>query len=134
MTKNLLPELEEVPDTTVEAQGFVSGISPILRKKCCHACSSKVTPKDEIKGNCQKCRMTVSLKACFTEWYLQIMFITIDISLRLSVFNNEAKLLLALDNTCEDDVFKNAFIDFSDLSIQYDTVTRKLVGVKVTNN
>jgi hypothetical protein len=130
-----LPELDEVPDTTVEAEGFVSGVGPITRKKCCRSCLSRVTPKDSNKANCPKCRMSVSLKACVDELYLQIMFITTsDVSIRLSVFNNEAKKLLSLcnlENSCDDDKFESALMNIPQLYILYDTISRKLSDVKM---
>lgn len=78
--------------------------------------------------------MTVNLHVCINEWFFQIMFITTsDVSLRLSVFNNEANKCLSLcnlNNTCDDDTFENALMAFSYVSIQYDSVTRKLIDIQ----
>lgn len=125
-----LPEVEVVPDTGVDVQGHITGVTDITTKKSCRACGTKVTPKNANIANCPKCRMTSVL----LEWMAPADHVTYYWRLRLTVFSSEVKLLLSLchlDNTCTTDDLSDGLMMLNDkVQVQYDSITLKLHDIK----
>jgi hypothetical protein len=129
-----LPEAEVIPETLVVAQGNICGVSNIAKSKSCLLCGNRVIPKNDKIANCTKCRVTVKLQSCLHDWQLKIHVLTSqNKTVRLSVFNSEIGLLFSLcdlDPTCTEDDLLESLLQLSDVQIQYDSITNKLVDIK----
>ena len=129
-----LPEAEVIPDTLLVAQGTICGVSNISKFKSCLICGNRVTVKNNKLANCTKCRMTVKLESCIHEWQLKIHVLTNENkTVRLSVFNSEIGQLFSLcnlDAECTEDQLLENLLQLSDVEIQYDSITNKLVDIQ----
>ena len=128
-----LPEAEVIPDTLVVAQQSICGVSNISKLKPCLICGNKVILKNDKLANCTKCRMTVKVESCIHDRQLKIHVLTSENkTVCISVFNSEIGLLFSLcklDAQCTEDELLENLLELSEVQIQYDSITCKLVDI-----
>ena len=128
-----LLEAKVIPDTLVVAQGSICGVSNISKSKSCLICGNRVILKHDKLANCTKCRMTVKVESCIHDWQLKIHVLTSENkTVRISVFNSEIGLLFSLcklDAQCTEDELLENLLELSEVQIQYDSITCKLVDI-----
>ena len=91
-----LSDVQSLPDTTVQVQASICGVHNVTVFKTCFSCGNRIIEKNG-KGSCPKCRMSLKLSTCSSQYFLKLILMTPDFKvLQLSVFNKELLLLGSL--------------------------------------
>ena len=128
-----LPEAGVIPNTLVVAQRNICGVSNISKSKLCLICGNRGILKNDKLANCTKCRMTVKVEFCIHEWQLKIHVLTSENkTVCISLLKSEIGLLFSLcklDAQCTEDELLENLLELSEVQIQYDSITCKLVDI-----
>lgn len=72
-----LPDVQSLPDTTVQVQATICGVRDITVFKACFSCGSRIIEKNG-KGSCPKCRMSLKVSMCSSQYFLKLILMIPD--------------------------------------------------------
>lgn len=112
-----LPDVQSLPDTTVQVQASICGVPDVTVFKACFSRGNRIIEKN-CKGSCPKCRMSLKLSMCSSHYFLKLVLMIPDSKvLQLSVFNKELLLLGSLAglhdiDSCSEEIIEDALLHY----------------------
>lgn len=110
-----LPDVQSLPDTTVQVQASICGVRNVTVFKACFSCGNRIIEKNG-KGSCPKCRMSLKLSVCRSQYLLKLILMIPDSKvLQLSVFIKELLLLGSLAglhdiDSCSEEIIEDVLL------------------------